>query len=204
MTDINKLKEEMITACKRAYQRGIQTGSGGNISIRVPDKEQMIVKSSGASFADSTIDGFVLTDFSGNVISGTGKPTREALLHGYLYTINPKINSVIHVHAPYSIIWSSDEETLRRVTWHSQLKLCADIPVLDIPSPMVRTEDFPLIKNIMDTYPDLSAFILKNHGIVAMDRDPINAEHTAELIEETAQIAFFEKLSAAFRLSSKQ
>lgn len=34
------------------------------------------------------------------------------------------------------------------------------------------------------------AFVLRDHGLVALGRDPIAAEHVAELVEETAMIAF--------------
>ena len=37
--------------------------------------------------------------------------------------------------------------------------------------------------------PDLPGFLLVDHGLVAVGKDAINAEHTAELIEETAQVA---------------
>ena len=39
-----------------------------------------------------------------------------------------------------------------------------------------------------------SAFLLADHGIVAMGKGPLEAEHTAELIEETAQVAILDKL----------
>ena len=74
--DVKKIAEELVIACKRAYTRGIQTGSGGNVSARVPGKDLMIVKASGSSFIDSTPDGFVITDFDGNLVEGEGKPTR--------------------------------------------------------------------------------------------------------------------------------
>ena len=32
--DVKKIAEELVIACKRAYTRGIQTGSGGNVSAR--------------------------------------------------------------------------------------------------------------------------------------------------------------------------
>lgn len=190
MSDLTKLKEDLVLASKRAYRRGIQTGSGGNVSARVPGKDLMVVKASGSSFEDSTIDGFVITDFDGTLVEGDGKPTREALLHGYLYRICPWMGSVVHVHSPYAIAWASTRRPLPLTTWHSKLKLPADIPTLDIPSPMVRAEDFPLVKAIYDATPDMPAFLLVDHGVVACAKDPINAEHTAELIEETAQIAY--------------
>lgn len=201
MSDLSAIKDQLVTACQRAYARGIQTGSGGNVSARVPGKDLMIVKASGSSFADSTPDGFVITDFAGTLVEGTGKPTREALLHGYLYSIAPWMNAVVHVHSPYAIAWASTRRALPMTTWHSQLKLPGDdIPTLDIPSPMVRAEDFPLVKALYEKTPDLAAFLLVDHGVVACAADAINAEHTAELIEETAQVAFLKGVASKLGL----
>ena len=78
---------QLETAARRAYRRGIQTGSGGNLSARC--EGGMIVKSSGGSFADCCRDGsgFVETDLSGNILEGrAGKPTREVFLHAVSYT----------------------------------------------------------------------------------------------------------------------
>ncbi len=200
MPDLIRLKEELVLACKRAYRRGIQTGSGGNVSARVPGRDLMIVKASGNSFEDGTADDFVVTDFDGALVEGTGKPTREALLHGYLYRLCPDVNAVVHVHSPYAICWASTRRALPRVTWHAKLKLCADIPTLDVPAAMVRAEDFPLVREIFETHPDLPAFLLVDHGIVAVAKDPVNAEHTAELIEETAQIAFLQAIAKKIAL----
>jgi L-ribulose-5-phosphate 4-epimerase len=194
MEHVESLARDLIIAGKRAYTRGIQTGSGGNVSARIPGENKMLIKATGSSLEDSTPDGFVITGFDGALISGTGKPSRESLLHGYLYSLNPKIGAVVHVHAPYSIIWADKHDVLPRITWHAQLKIPADIPVLDIPAAMVRREDFPLVKAMFEKTPDIPAFILKGHGVVAFAEDALNAEHTAELIEETAQIAFFELL----------
>jgi L-ribulose-5-phosphate 4-epimerase len=194
MESVKRLTENLIIAAKRAYARGIQTGSGGNVSARIPGEDKMLIKASGSSLEDSAPDSFVLTDLKSIKISGAGKPSREALLHGLLYTLNPKIGAVVHVHAPYSIVWAKKHDILPRVTWHAQLKIPADLPILDIPAPMVREEDFPLVRAMFEKTPDIPAFILKDHGIVAFAGDAIDAEHTAELVEETAQIAFFELL----------
>ena len=164
--DIYEIAKKLVTASERAYNRGIQTGSGGNVSARIPGTETMLVKASGGSLGDCTPEGFLITDFDGNLIEGNGKPTREALLHGYIYKMREDVNAVVHVHAPYAIGWSSSKKDLPRVTWHSQLKMPSDIP----------------------------AFLLADHGIVAMGKGPLEAEHTAELIEETAQVAILDKL----------
>lgn len=198
--DVRKVAEELVIASKRAYTRGIQTGSGGNVSARVPGKELMIVKASGGSLGDCTADGFVITDFDGNLVEGKGKPTREALLHGLLYRICPKVNAVVHTHSPYCIAWASTRKPLPRTTWHSQLKICADMPTLDVPAPMVGKEYFHLVEDIYRETPDLPGFLLVDHGLVAVGKDALTAEHNAELMEETAQVVFLKAIAAKIGL----
>ena len=195
---IGQLKELMIMAARRAYQRGIQTGSGGNFSTRVPGEDLMLVKASGGSFADVDGKGILITDFDGNLVDGVGKPTQEALLHGYIYKTRANINAIMHCHAPFSIVWGSQNSTLSNVTFHFHLKLNSECPILNVNSPMVRRQDFGMIDEIFKEHGNLSAFILKKHGIVAMAKDILDAEHHAELIEETSQIAIFNKLLEKF------
>lgn len=190
MNDYNRIKDEMILAASRAYTRGIQTGSGGNFSARVPGKDYMIVKSSGGSFMDATRENLLVTDFDGKVIEGEGRPTREALLHGYIYKIASHVNGVMHCHSPWSIGWTSTKKPLDGVTLHTQLKFGCPIHVLDVKTPMVEAKDFPLVKQLFDEIPKLPAFLLVDHGIVAVGDTVINAEHNAELVEETAMVAF--------------
>lgn len=192
--EVYKIAENLVIASKRAYNRGIQTGSGGNVSARIPGTETMLVKASGGSLGDCTPEGFLITDFDGNLIEGQGKPTREALLHGYIYRLRPDIHAVVHVHSPYAIGWSSSKKDLPLVTWHARLKNPADYPTLDVHGAMVRPEDIPLVEEMFRKTPDISAFLLADHGVVAMGKDPLSAEHVAELVEETAQVAILNKL----------
>jgi L-ribulose-5-phosphate 4-epimerase len=197
MSGLHIVYEQLALAARRAYQRGIQTGSGGNLSARVPGTEQMIVKSSGGSFADCDTEGngFILTDFDGNKIEDVpGRPTREAFLHGLIYSLSPQTGGVMHSHSVYAITWSFTKRALPMVTQHLKLKFKCEIPVLDIDSPMVLPEHGPLIGAELAKNPDLPAFILLGHGVVALGKNILTAEHNAELVEETAQIAVLSTL----------
>ncbi len=198
MKNCKDIMAAMTLAAKRAYSRGLQTGSGGNLSVRIPGAELMVVKASGGSFADCDEDGagWVVTDFEGNLAEGEeGKPTREALLHGFLYSILPWLGGVMHTHSPWSVSWADAAESLPCVTWHSNLKFgCSEIPVVDVRAAVVPKEEFPGIGGLFAVNPKLPAFILRGHGIVALGSDILEAEHVAELAEETAQVALFTKL----------
>lgn len=196
--DKAKIYEQLEIASHRAYTRGIQTGNGGNLSARMDGG--MIVKSSGGSLADCNQEGegFVETTLDGEVLSESGKPTREVFLHGLMYKIADElgiqIGGVMHSHSPWAITWAFSKKPLPMTTLHMQLKIGCDIPVVDVPSASVRPEDEGMIRALFEENPKLQAFILVGHGIVALGKDILLAEHTAELIEETAQIAVLKGL----------
>jgi L-ribulose-5-phosphate 4-epimerase len=182
----------LTLAAKRAYTRGIQTGSGGNLSSRGEAADTMIVKASGGSFDEVSENGdsLITTDLYGKPLPGeNGKPTREYVLHGLLYRILPSLGGVMHCHSPWSISWAFGHDLLPALTLHVQLKFGCDIPVLNVTSPMVREEDAPMVEALLRENPKLPAFILRAHGVVALGKDVIEAEHNAELVEETAQVA---------------
>jgi L-ribulose-5-phosphate 4-epimerase len=190
---IDELKKEFIAAANRAYNSKIQTGTGGNISIRVPGEDIMLIKPSGISFTDCTMDNIILTTLDGQVIEGDGKPSREAYLHREIYKLNDEINSIVHCHAPWSIAWSLREKVLDTITQHAKLKLVNQIPVIDIIKPVITEEE---IDKILCHYTDntiLKAFLLKGHGIVAVGSKVRDTEYLAELIEETAQISCIDR-----------
>ncbi|HHU91236.1 MAG TPA: class II aldolase/adducin family protein [Clostridiaceae bacterium] len=198
MVDISKIKDEMLIAAERAYTRGIQTGNGGNFSARIPNEDLMLVKASGGSFIDASHENLLITDFNGVLVEGKGKPTREALLHGLIYKIAPHVNGIMHCHSPWSIGWASTRRNLENVTHHLQLKFGCPIVTLDIDAAVVSADHFPKIEAIFEKYPTLPAFLLVDHGVVAVGKNIIDAEYNAELIEETAQVAFLKEIAASF------
>lgn len=179
---------ELAKACNEAFGL-IQTGTGGNVSARIPGEELMLVKASGGSMGSAAPESFLVCDFRGNLVEGTGKPTREAFLHGYLYQVRPDVQAVVHCHSPYAVAWSSKLEPLPCCTYHSEMKMGSALPTLDVHAAMVREEDLPDVKSMLDSNPGIAGFLLANHGAVAMGKNPMAAEYCAELIEETARIA---------------
>lgn len=163
----------------------------------------MVVKPSGVSLADCTPETMIVTDFSGNVVEGNRKPTRESVLHGELYKNLPEVGGVVHTHSPWSIAWSFTGRELPLLTLHTQLKLAHPIPVRFFSSPKgVLKEEMPVVLGLFEAHPDLKAFILGAHGIVAVGPDVLEAEHTAELVEETAQVAYLHEVGARLDLLS--
>ncbi len=187
---IEEVKKELVIAAHRAYKRGIQTGNGGNLSARVPGEALMIIKPSGGSFIDCDENSWIVADFYGNKVEGDGKPSSEAPLHGKIYQLCPWANSIVHGHAVYSNSLALTEDEIPVQAFHALTKLDDFIKVLDVKNDGVMEEDMPLIEAFFTEHPAAKAFILRRHGIVAYGKDPKNAEHNAELVEETAMLAW--------------
>lgn len=188
------LVKEIEKAAHKFYKLRYQMSNGGNLSVRVPGKDQMIVKGTDVAFDEVAGDTLVVADFDGNMLEGKGKPSKEALLHGALYKKVPKVNAIMHCHSPFATAWAAGHGTLQFSTYHSELKLYGNVPVFDTHSYAVPKEYFPEILRIFDRNPRTAAFLLKGHGQVTMGKDMREAAYLAELVEETAQIAVLSTL----------
>ena len=195
ITEITMLKEKLIEAARRAYQIGLQTGNGGNLSCRIPGTDTVLIKASGVSFGECTLENIVMVDFQGKVIGEAGKPSRELLTHLCIYKKRPDIHAIFHSHSPWSISYAEDSLEIPLVTGHSKAKL-GPIPVIikygQATKDFVEDVEYLLTENL-----GLKAFVQKGHGIFSLGTDIIQAEHNAELVEETAQIAFLIDLKKA-------
>ena len=183
-----KAKNDFLLAAVRTYESGIQTGTGGNLSVRIPGTDLMIVKPSGFTYGQCSEENITITDFDGNLVEGINKPTQESTLHGNLYRRYSKIGGIVHTHSPFAIMVSLVASELPLVTMHSSLKLKNPIKVVDVTTQAVTKEELPKVFSVLDADESASAFILKGHGIVAFSSNCTKAGQIAELIEETAQI----------------
>ena len=134
-------------------------------------------------------------DFDGTLKEGeAGKPTREWLLHSVLLEHLSGCNAVVHTHSPYAIAWADKHEDIPLVTWHSELKIGCALPVFDVHAAVVPKEEAEEILKKMQDNPNLPGVILKGHGLVVVGKSAVDAEHMAELVEETAQIAVLQNI----------
>lgn len=185
--EITIFKDQLIQAARRAYRLGLQTGNGGNLSCRVPETDTVLIKASGVSFGECTQDNVVMVDLRGKVVGEAGKPSRELLTHLCIYKERPDINAIFHSHSPWSIAYAEDSLEIPLMTGHSKAKL-GPIPVI-VEDGQATKEFTANVKGLLTENPGLKAFVQKGHGIFSLGPDIVQAEHNAELVEETAQIA---------------
>jgi ribulose-5-phosphate 4-epimerase/fuculose-1-phosphate aldolase len=81
--EILSLKEEIAEVSKRAFNRGLISGTGGNISARINDTNQVIVTPTAVSLLDVEPASLITVDLEGEIIdSPLGlKPSKETTFH---------------------------------------------------------------------------------------------------------------------------
>lgn len=183
----SKLREQMCLLAKSLYDRGLTSGSTGNLSSRTSDGG-LLVSPTGTSFG--RLDPATLSYFNANgqLVSGD-KPTKEMPLHSAFYDTRSTAGAVVHLHSCHSVALSMmpevDEDNF--------------IPPLT-PYPIMKLGKVKLLPYIMPGDPAMgdavrglagkrSAVMLANHGPVVASKDIEAACNAIEELEEGAKLA---------------
>lgn len=190
------LAREYVRVAHRAFRAGLQTSTGGNLSIRLPIKGLYLVKASGGSLADTRVEHLLVVDEAGTVVWGTGKPTKEVQFHLGIYRVRPDVGGVCHYHATYATGFACAGRALPLVTVHSR-RILRDVPLI----PPVPDGSPELAQLVTSAFADCErcTVLLQDHGFITVGPTLIRAHLLAELVEETARIAAVSQLLALSR-----
>lgn len=188
MDSLQKRREEIIEFGRLGYGRGLFTGTGGNISCRCP--EGLLITRSGVSLRDMRCRDILLVSREGQLLEAAEgfRPSIETGFHAAIYQDRPEVNCVYHTHSTYCTYWALREEELPLPTSVSRI-LLGRTPLAGYAEPGTPA----LVENIrrvLQAVPDCKALLLAGHGAVALGAGVEEACYTAELMEQTAQLAY--------------
>ena len=182
------LKKNIIEAGKRAYARGYVASNDGNISARV-DKKHVLITPTGISKGFMKTSDLIVVDMHGKIISGKRKPSSEIQVHLQIYKERADVNSVCHLHPPYATGFSVAGIPLDQDSLSEVIISLGNIPLVPYCAP--GTEDF--YKPLLPLLQQYDAFLLANHGALAVGTDVFNAYFKMETLEHYAHILFIAK-----------
>ena len=191
---VEQLAEQLVATCRKAFQRGLVGGAGGNISVRIPDRNEVLITATGVSLGDIASETIVRVDLKGQLIEAQGnlRPSKEAGFHLAAYRLRPHVGAVVHLHPPFATAFAVRGQELPLVTDGSRTNL-RHVPVVD-PAPSGSPELHRLIEEALHKYPEAKGILLKEHGMFTMGPNLIVAYNLADLMEDTAKIALLSRL----------
>ena len=182
------LKKNIIEAGKRAYARGYVASNDGNISARI-DKKYVLITPTGMSKGFIKASDLIVVDMKGKIVNGKKKPSSEVFMHLQVYHERPDVNSVCHMHPPYATGFSVAGIPLDQDGLSEVIISLGNIPLVPYGTP--GTEDF--YKPLLPLLQRYDAFLLANHGALAVGTDVFNAYFKMETLEHYAHILFIAK-----------
>ena len=186
--DIRAKKIELIGVAKRSFTTGLQTNSGGNLSVRLAERDAIVIKPSGVGFNECTEDNLMVCDLDGRILAGGGKPSKDLEFHCEIYRVRPEVEAIVHVHSPWAIGYSHLGLAFRCSTVQSVGKLGEWIPCIDL-APGNRPQG---AAEVGPAFEDSSAkaALLRSHGTIGVGKTLMSAQYVVELLEETIHATF--------------
>lgn len=187
--DLNDKMDALVASARRCFDLGLQTNAGGNLSVRLESRDAIVIKPSGVGFAECSRDNLQVVELSGAVIAGGGglKPSKDLGFHLDLYRIRDDINAIVHCHSPWATGYASAGLEVPCLTVQTMEKI-GRMPLIPLSAgggPQTETEISPVFRD-----PQIRAAVLANHGTVGVGKTLMAAQYLAEIIEETAHIAY--------------
>lgn len=180
--DESSLRRELVTVCRRAYERGMISGVDGNLSARL-GRDRFLVTPAGVNKGYLEPGDLVIVDPEGRAVAG-GRPSTEVLLHTAVYAIRPDAGAIVHAHPPSCVALTL-------------VKLGMDEPVIpEIVGALGRVPTAPYATpgtaELPASFAPLAAahdaFLLERHGSVTIGASPAQAMDRLETIEHAATI----------------
>lgn len=190
MTDLDLLRQALSEFSWRAFERHLVGGTGGNLSVRVPETEQVLITPTGISLGDVKPEEHILVNLDGEALeSPMGlKGSKETSFHLAAYRIRPDVGAIAHVHPPYATAYSNRGRDLPLATISARVVL-KRVPWVECFAPG-SPELASCVTEGVQKNPEIKALLMKEHGILAMGADLKMAYYIADLVEDTAKIAF--------------
>ena len=181
------IRERLCMWGTSLFDRGLTSGSSGNISVRVERGFLMTPTNSCLGLLDPAQ--LSLIDAGGNLISGD-KPSKEVPLHLAFYEARPQAGAVVHLHSSYAVAWScradlDADDALPALTPYVLMRV-GRVPVL----PFFQPGTDQVRAHLLRVAPNHGAVLLANHGPVVSGADLDAAAYAAEELEEAAKIAW--------------
>ena len=94
-----ELRKQVIEICLAMNEEGINQGTSGNVSVRVP--EGFLITASGVPYKKMKPHHIVMMDLDGGY-EGDYLPSTEWRMHMDIFKARPEAGAIVHVHSTYA------------------------------------------------------------------------------------------------------
>ena len=190
-TTMIDLRTQLVETARAIVRSGAISMSGhGNISVRVPGKDEILFTAAGSLFGFEQ-SAIARLSLDGSVLEGEVAPMAAAVIqmHTAIYQQRPDTGCVLHTHAPYATAFAVAHRPIEGWTEAFGIFGLADgVPVAAYGA---RGSDQALENIRAALTPRTRAVLLANHGILCFHTTAALAAQINIIVEEAAQVAIY-------------
>ncbi len=189
MSDYETCKKSVLDASLWLSEHGYfgsLRGSGGNVSVR-GDEASMIITPSSLSYQTMTVEDLFVLGLDLSVIQGKSglKPSMEAGMHAAIYRRRPDVQAIVHTHQNYGSVFALLNRPIPALFDEVAFSLGTAVEII----PYAVSGSPELARNVETMLANnANAYIIQNHGILALGKTLDKAVLHAELLEKVAHI----------------
>jgi phosphoglycerate dehydrogenase-like enzyme/sugar (pentulose or hexulose) kinase/ribulose-5-phosphate 4-epimerase/fuculose-1-phosphate aldolase/putative sterol carrier protein len=178
---VGDIRDEVVRAVEEMYAQGLITSTGGNVSVRIPGKDEIWITPNSSFKGALRADMLVRVDLEGNPIGDSlYTPSSERMLHCALYRNKASVAAVIHSHAPKATILGLAGLPFLPIS--TEAAFVGEIPRV----PFIMPGTAELADAVGTAAKDASAVIMQNHGLIVGGPNLRQAIDLTFIIEQTA------------------
>lgn len=183
MSDFDLQKKQIVDTAQALVRKGYLMATGGNISLRIPEKNAFAITPSNYDYFKMTPDDVCILDFDLNRNEGQLKPSVESAMHGAIYQVRPDVNAIVHTHQAYVSALTLIKMPIPAL-FDEQARFLGRsvdiIPYAPSGTGMLKNTVAKHVKN------HNNAFMMQNHGALVFGHDMERAVHNVEILEKCA------------------
>jgi ribulose-5-phosphate 4-epimerase/fuculose-1-phosphate aldolase len=155
------------------------------MSLRDPEGRGLWLKRNAIAMGEvESAEDFILIDFQGRRLEGSGGCHSEWPIHAEIMKMRPDIHAVAHTHPYFSTLFSATDETLRPVTMEGSY-FSGTVPHYRGTGALINTAD--LGHDLARTLGQGFAVFMKNHGITFCGRSVEHALLMGVFLEKASR-----------------
>ena len=180
---LEEVRREIVTYSRKLITSGLTVGTGGNISVYIPEAEAFAITPSGIDYFEMEAEDVVVLNMAGHVIDGSRRPSSEVELHRIFYENRSDIRAVVHTHSTYCTVLATN-----------RMELPASSYLVAFAGKNVRCGDYAsfgtreLAENTFRAMEGRYAALMANHGLITGADSLLRAFDIAQQIEFCAKV----------------
>ena len=181
MDPYERERQQVVEACRLLVEQGYLAATGGNVSLRLADREGLAITPSNLDYGRMVPGDVCILDLELNPLDAERKPSVESSLHAAVYQARPDVHAIVHTHQVYASALALIKTSIPALFDEQARFLGRSVDVIPYAPPGTGLLRKQLARHVRDHH---NAYILQNHGAICLGHDMERAVNNVEILEK--------------------